>query len=435
MLATTATAFKVLPIAAQHPAQLYLASSLVLLGLGALAVSYGAIATLVRDRGSMLATVAALLGGLGAFCGAIVNVVVYPSLAAAATAHVSRGAAAKLLVTASNSEFGHVFLYVYFVSEFLAPLLMGIALWRSRTVPRWLAVLFFVGLRSRRAMGSFGPIVVLFMLPFAAAMVLLAARIWQAAAVPDRRSRTLEPAQPLIRRPENTPGRAAGALAQQLNCEDTGVAFWKPAENPGTRPLRSWAFDIGCAIVAGAASLARFSFGQTAHSGHLSLAAGLIVAVLTAGALPLRRVWPGPVFLWTLLAAAVLAQWPAHGALFPVALAISLYTVAATMRRAEALAAAVLTAGVVLLVVAQDGTRHWALAISDAVGFAAAVLLVGLYVGTRRAYLAELRDRARRLEREREPDQRAGRGGGTGPYRPRDARQRGPPPHRHRGAF
>ena len=41
VLSNTATAFKVLPIAAQHPAQLYLASSLVLLGLGALAVSYG----------------------------------------------------------------------------------------------------------------------------------------------------------------------------------------------------------------------------------------------------------------------------------------------------------------------------------------------------------------------------------------------------------
>jgi signal transduction histidine kinase len=180
------------------------------------------------------------------------------------------------------------------------------------------------------------------------------------------------------------------------------VAFWKPAEDPGTRSPRSWAFDIGCAIVAGAASLARFSFGQAAHSGHLPLAASLAVAVLTAGALPLRRVWPGPVFLWTLLAAAVLAWWPAHGALFPVALAIALYTVAAMTRRAEALAAAVLTAGVVLLVVAQDGTRHWALAVTDAAGLAGAVLLVGLYVGTRRAYLAELRDRARRLERERD---------------------------------
>ena len=141
VLATTGTAFKVLPIAAQHPAQLYLASSLVLLGLGALAVSYGAIATLVTARGSLLATIAALVGGLGAFCGAIVNVVVYPILAAAATSHVPRDAAAKLLVTASDSEFGHVFMYVYFVSEYLAPLLMAIALWRSRTVPRWLAVL------------------------------------------------------------------------------------------------------------------------------------------------------------------------------------------------------------------------------------------------------------------------------------------------------
>jgi hypothetical protein len=191
---TAATAFKVLPIAAQHTAQLYLASALVLLGLGALAVSYAAIATLVTGRGSLLATIAALVGGLGAFCGAIVNLVAYPILAAAATSHVPRDAAAKLLVTVSNSGFYHVFMYVYFVSEYAAPLLMAIALWRSRTVPRWLAALFFVGLEVAEGMGSYGPIVIVFMLPFAAAMVLLAARIWQAAAVPDRLSNNLAPA-------------------------------------------------------------------------------------------------------------------------------------------------------------------------------------------------------------------------------------------------
>jgi signal transduction histidine kinase len=180
------------------------------------------------------------------------------------------------------------------------------------------------------------------------------------------------------------------------------VSFWQPVEDPGTRPLRSWAFDIGCAIFAGAASLAYFSFGQTAHRAALSFPASLLVAVVIAAALPLRRVWPGPVFLWTILAAAALALWPARGALFPVALAISLYTVAATMRRAAALAAAALVAGLVLIVVGQDGTRHWPIAISDAVGYAAAVLLVGWYVSTRRAYLAELRDRAVRLERERD---------------------------------
>jgi hypothetical protein len=194
VVTTAATAFKVLPIAARHSTQLYLASWLVLLGLGALAVSYAAFATLVRDRGSALATIAALLGGLGAFCGAIVNVVVYPGLAAAATAHVSRDAAAKVLMTGFNSEFGHFFAYVYSASEILAPLLMAIALWRSRNVPRWLAALFFVGLEVAQQMSSMGPIVVLYMLPFAAAMVLLAARIWQAATVPDSRSRSLEPA-------------------------------------------------------------------------------------------------------------------------------------------------------------------------------------------------------------------------------------------------
>jgi hypothetical protein len=195
VVTTTATAFKVLPIAAQHSTQLYLASWLALLGLGALAVSYAAIATLVRGRGSALATIAALLGGLGAFCGAIVNVINYPGLAAAATAHVSRGAAAKVLMAGFNSEFFHVFAYVYFVTEYLAPLLMAIALWRSRSVPRWLAVLFFVGLEAAEQMSSMGPIVVLYMLPFAAAMVLLAARIWQAAGtVPAGRIHSLEPA-------------------------------------------------------------------------------------------------------------------------------------------------------------------------------------------------------------------------------------------------
>jgi hypothetical protein len=99
---TTASAFKVLAIAAKHPTQLYVAGSLALLGLGALAVSYAAIAALVRDRGSAVATVAALIGGIGAFCGAIVNVLVFPNLAAAATAHLTRDEAARFLVTTSN---------------------------------------------------------------------------------------------------------------------------------------------------------------------------------------------------------------------------------------------------------------------------------------------------------------------------------------------
>ena len=69
----TATALKLLAIAAKHPTQLYVAGTFAVLGLGALAVSYAAIAALARNRGSALATVAALIGGIGAFCGAIVE--------------------------------------------------------------------------------------------------------------------------------------------------------------------------------------------------------------------------------------------------------------------------------------------------------------------------------------------------------------------------
>jgi len=198
LITSTAIALKVLPIAARHPAQLYAAAWLVLLGLGGLAVSYAAIAALARNRGSALATVAALIGGLGAFCGAITNVLVYPNLAAAATAHLAPGAAARFLVTSFNSEFGHVFTYLYFVGEYAAPVLMGYALWRSRSVPRWLAALFVIGLGVAEFQSSGGPIVVLYMLPFAAAMILLAARLWLAAALP-----ATEP--PLVPKPEQIP--------------------------------------------------------------------------------------------------------------------------------------------------------------------------------------------------------------------------------------
>jgi hypothetical protein len=179
---TMADALKVLPIAASHSARLYLSGSITLLALGALAVSYAAIATLVRGRGSVLATVAALLGSVGAFCGALINVLVGVNLAAAATAGIPQATAGHFLVTSFNSGFEHLFSDVYFLGIVVAPVLMGFALWRSRSVPRWLAVLFAAGLEVAQQVPSAGPVlVVLFMLPFAVAMVLLAARAWRAA--------------------------------------------------------------------------------------------------------------------------------------------------------------------------------------------------------------------------------------------------------------
>ena len=185
VVTTTAAAFRLLAIAGTHPAQLYVAGTLAVLALGAVAISYAAIAALVRGRGSALATTAALVGGVGAFCGALVNVLNFVNLATAATAHLSRGAAAQFLVTSFSSGFGRGFLYAYAAGQYLGPVLMGVALWRSRSVPRWLAALFAVGLEVAEQVPSAGPVkVVLLMLPFAAAMMLLAARIWLAAARP-----------------------------------------------------------------------------------------------------------------------------------------------------------------------------------------------------------------------------------------------------------
>jgi hypothetical protein len=195
LVSTVAAGLQVLPIAARHPAQLYASGSLTIAALGALAVSYAAIATLVRGRGWVLATAGALLGGLGAFCGAIVNVLVGVNLATAASAHMARAAAAQFLVTSFNSPSSQAFTYFYFFTEYTAPVVMGFALWRSRTVPRWLAALFTVGLEIAETQSSKGPVVIVFMLPFAVAMVLLAARIWQAAASsPEPRQPAQQPA-------------------------------------------------------------------------------------------------------------------------------------------------------------------------------------------------------------------------------------------------
>jgi len=55
---------------------------------------------------------------------------------------MGQGAAARFLVTSFRSVPAQVAVDLYFVSEYAAPVVMGFALWRSRAVPRWLAVLF-----------------------------------------------------------------------------------------------------------------------------------------------------------------------------------------------------------------------------------------------------------------------------------------------------
>ncbi len=126
--------------------------------------------------------------------------------------------------------------------------------------------------------------------------------------------------------------------------------------------------------------------------------------MLGLSALPLlvRRIWPVPVFGVVLVLNAGAGLWGHVHAVNGLALIIALYTVAAMRPRREALPARgllELTLVIGLLLFAGGGWWYDAIFVS---GMVAAALALGLYSATRRAYLAELHDRAERLERERD---------------------------------
>jgi signal transduction histidine kinase len=107
------------------------------------------------------------------------------------------------------------------------------------------------------------------------------------------------------------------------------------------------------------------------------------------------------VFGWILVTQIPAVSWNRHLIAAP-ALLIALYTVARLQSRRDALACGgvlELTVVTALLLLAGGGWWHDLIFLS---GLIAAALGLGLYIGTRRAYLAELRDRADRLERERD---------------------------------
>ena len=172
IVTTTAVALERVPIAAKHSAQLYLSGSLSSWRWGG--------GDLVRRHRHARAPTRLGCGhhrrparGDRRFCGTVVNVLVGIRLAAASSAHVTRRAAARLLLTNFNSAPGRAFTDVYAFSELVAPIILGLTLWRSRCVPRWLAVLFAAGLAWPAQTGSVGIVrVAVQMAPFVVAIVL-----------------------------------------------------------------------------------------------------------------------------------------------------------------------------------------------------------------------------------------------------------------------
>jgi signal transduction histidine kinase len=171
----------------------------------------------------------------------------------------------------------------------------------------------------------------------------------------------------------------------------------RPAGYPANRTAGRWVFDALVTLLAGVSALPDLYH----DSSHRPGVAVFAVLPLLVAPLLVRRIWPIPVFGWVVAAAIPAALWNRH-LVDGLALLIALYTVAALRPRRDALACAgllELTAVVGLVLFAGGGWWTDAIFLS---GMIAAALGLGLYTATRRAYLAELHDRAERLERERD---------------------------------
>jgi signal transduction histidine kinase len=172
----------------------------------------------------------------------------------------------------------------------------------------------------------------------------------------------------------------------------------RPVEYPANRPARRWVFDVFVTLLAMVLSLPNL-FKEDPH--RAPGAAALVVLVVITTPLVVRRIWPIPVFGWILATQIPAILWDRNLQAAP-ALLVALYTVARLQSRRDALACAgVLELAVLTELLLFAGGSWW----TDLIflsGLVAAALGLGLYTGTRRAYLAELRDRADRLERERD---------------------------------
>jgi signal transduction histidine kinase len=159
-------------------------------------------------------------------------------------------------------------------------------------------------------------------------------------------------------------------------------------------------------VVDAAIMVATFGFSSLfAFSGNaissLPVWSAVLLNVALVAPLAVRRVWPVAVFAWCFAVAAATGWW-AMQIVWSPALLVALYTIAAARARRAALIAAGL-----LAVAAVAASRHvlaggWGESAVALIACVIAALGLGLYSAARHALVAELRERARRLELERD---------------------------------
>jgi len=144
-MTSTTIALKCCPSQQSTPASCISRVPLTEIALAESSFRYFAIATLVRRRSAALAHRGRDTGSGGRLLRHRRQCAWRHQPRTASTAHMAKLQAARFLTTSFNSGAGKAFFDIYAFSELLAPVLMAVALWRSRLVPRWLSVVFLVG--------------------------------------------------------------------------------------------------------------------------------------------------------------------------------------------------------------------------------------------------------------------------------------------------
>jgi hypothetical protein len=125
------------------PGRVRLAGLVLIVGYTLLAAAFCAVASLVRGRGGIAATAGAALGVIGSVGAILVTCWIALSVYAASRADIPADAKAGYLVSlVKTTGLGNAAGLPFLGGLFLGGVLMGVGLFRSKTVPAWLAVLF-----------------------------------------------------------------------------------------------------------------------------------------------------------------------------------------------------------------------------------------------------------------------------------------------------
>ena len=178
-ITSTGRALEELSIASAHADRVFLTSTLIILGLGVLGSAFAAVATLTHHRrGETLATAGTGIALFGVVCGIAANMLVGVDLAGASQANVSRESAARVLAAINTALVSEALLVAYIAGLAIGSILIGIGLWQSRRVSRWLAAGFPITILIGGAAPP-GAANVALTLPLAVVACFLATEIWR----------------------------------------------------------------------------------------------------------------------------------------------------------------------------------------------------------------------------------------------------------------